>query len=283
MPSLPDMNTPDVAELARDAAAHAHHTEIPTPDAGQEAFFETLLRIGDSTLILGHRVSEWCGHSPALEEDIALANVSLDLIGQTQMWLGLAGEVEGKGRTADDIAYLRDAWDFRNLLIVERPNGDFGHTLMRQCLFDACPFELLKALAGSSAARVAEIAAKAVKDVAYHLERSSDLVVHLGDGSDESRKRMQDALGALWPYTGEMFLADEKDVAVAEAGIAPNPRHLKAAWDATVRDVLTEATLTIPDSSFAHKGGKRGVHTEHLGFILADMQFLQRAYPGASW
>jgi len=283
MPSLPDMNTPDVAELARDAAAHAHPTAVPTPDVDQDAFFETLLRLGDSTLILGHRVSEWCGHSPALEEDIALANVALDLIGQTQMWLGLAAEVEGKGRSADDLAYLRDAWDFRNLLLVERPNGDYGHTLMRQFLFDAYHFELLKALAGSTDARVAEIAEKASKEVAYHLERSSDLVIRLGDGSDESHRRMQTALDALWPYAGEMFLADEKDAAVAEAGIAPNPRDLKAAWDATVREVLTQATLAIPESGFAHKGGKRGVHTEHLGYILADMQFLQRAYPGASW
>ena len=283
MPSLPDMTTPDVAGLARDAAAHGHPTEIPTPDAGQEAFFETLLRIGDSTLILGHRVSEWCGHSPALEEDIALANVALDLIGQTQMWLGLAGEVEGKGRSADDLAYLRDAWDFRNLLIVERPNGDFGHTLMRQFLFDAVHLELLKALAGSSDPRVAEIAVKAAKEVAYHLERSSDLVIRLGDGTDESRRRMQAALDALWPYAGEMFVADAKDVAAAGAGIAPNPRDLKPAWDATVRKVLAQATLAIPESDFAHKGGRQGVHTEHLGFILADMQFLQRAYPGASW
>jgi len=283
MPSLPDMTTPDVAELARDAAAHSHATEIPTPDAGQEAFFEFLLRTGDATLILGHRVSEWCGHAPALEEDIALANVALDLIGQTQMWLGLAAEVEGKGRTADDLAYLRDAWDFRNLLIVERPNGDFGHTLMRQFLFDAFHFELLQALQSSSDPRVAEIAAKAAKEVAYHLERSSDLVIRLGDGSDESHRRMQDALDALWSYTGEMFVADAKDVAVAQAGIAPDPASLRAGWEATVRDVLAAATLTIPDSRFAHKGGKRGVHTEHLGFILADMQFLQRAYPGASW
>jgi ring-1,2-phenylacetyl-CoA epoxidase subunit PaaC len=277
------MNTPDLAELARGAAAHAHHAEIPTPDAGQEAFFEALLRIGDATLILGHRVSEWCGHAPALEEDIALANVALDLIGQTQMWLGLAAEVEGKGRTADDLAYLRDAWDFRNPLIVERPNGDFGHTLMRQFLFDAYHFELLKALQRSSDPRVAEIAAKAAKEVAYHLERSSDLVVRLGDGTAESRRRMQDALDALWAYTGELFLADEKDAAVAAQGLAPDPRDLKPAWESVVRDVLAEATLTIPESAFAHKGGKRGVHTEHLGFILADMQFLQRAYPGATW
>lgn len=283
MPSLPDMTTPDVAELARGAVAHSHHTEIPMPDAGQDALFETLLRIGDATLILGHRVSQWCGHSPALEEDIALANVALDLIGQTQMWLGLAAEVEGKGRTADDLAYLRDAWDFRNPLLVERPNGDFGHTLMRQFLFDAWHFELLTALAASTDERVREIAGKAVKEVAYHLERSSDLVIRLGDGSDESRRRMQDALDACWSYTGELFLADDKDRTVAASGVLPDPESLRAGWDATIRDVLTEATLTIPDSTFAHKGGKRGVHTEHLGFILAEMQFLQRAYPGSSW
>ena len=284
MPSLPDIMTPKAAELARrEAAAHPAHPEVPRPDAGQEALFECLLRIGDSTLILGHRVSEWCGHSPALEEDIALANVALDLIGQTQLWLGLAAEVEGAGRSSDDLAYLRDAWDFRNLLIVERPNGDFGHTLMRQFLFDAWHLELLKALSQSSDPRVAEIAAKAAKEVAYHLERSSDLVIRLGDGSEESHRRMQDALEALWAYTGEMFLSDDKDKAVAARGILPDPAGLRAAWDTTIRHVLTEATLEIPDSDFAHKGGRQGVHTEHLGFILADMQFLQRAYPGASW
>lgn len=283
MPSLPDMNTTDVAELARDAAAHAHHTEVPAPDAGQEAFFETLLRIGDSTLILGHRVSEWCGHAPALEEDIALANVALDLIGQTQMWLGLAAKVEGKGRSADDLAYLRDAWDFRNLLIVERPNGDFGHTLMRQFLFDAWHHELLRGLTVSTDARIAEIAQKAAKEAAYHLERSADLVIRLGDGTAESHRRLQSALDALWSYTGEMFVSDEKDAQVAAAGLIPDPASLRAAWEATVRDVFAQATLVAPDSAFAHKGGKRGIHTEHLGYILADMQFLQRAYPGATW
>ncbi|MFT4014872.1 MAG: phenylacetate-CoA oxygenase subunit PaaC [Paracoccus sp. (in: a-proteobacteria)] len=284
MPSLPDIMTPEAAELARrEAAAHPARPDVPRPDAGQEALFESLLRIGDSTLILGHRISEWCGHSPALEEDIALANVALDLIGQTQLWLGLAAQVEGAGRSSDDLAYLRDAWDFRNLLIVERPNGDFGQTLMRQFLFDAWHLELLKRLSQSSDPRVAEIAAKAAKEVAYHLERSSDLVIRLGDGSEESHRRMQDALDALWSYTGEMFVSDDKDRAVAAQGIAPDPASLRTPWEATIRHVLTEATLEIPDSGFAHKGGRQGVHTEHLGFILAEMQFLQRAYPGASW
>lgn len=247
------------------------------------ALFEFLTRMGDNTLILGHRVSEWCGLSPVLEEDIALANVALDMIGQTQLWLGLAGEVEGKGRTADNLAYLRDAGAFRNLLLVERPNGDFGQTLMRQFLFDAWHFEMLTALEKSTDARVAEIAAKAVKEVAYHLERSSDLIIRLGDGTAESHKRMQAALDDQWSYTGEMFLSDDTDKAMAEAGIAPDPASLRAAWTAVVKSVLEEATLTIPESGYAHKGGKRGVHTEHLGFILAEMQFLQRAYPGAVW
>jgi ring-1,2-phenylacetyl-CoA epoxidase subunit PaaC len=284
MPSLPDMMTPDAANLAARAAAAGKAPAQPaTSGEAQEALFEFLLRTGDNTLILGHRLSEWCGHAPALEEDIALANMALDLIGQTQLWLGLAGEVEGKGRTADNLAYLRDANGFRNLLLVERPNGDFGHTLMRQFLFDAWHLAFLQALQGSSDPRVAEIASKAVKEVSYHLERSSDLVVRLGDGSAESHGRMQAALDDLWPYTGEIFLSDAVDEAVAAAGIAPIPASLRPAWEATLRDVLTEATLAIPEGKYAHKGGKRGIHTEYLGHILSELQFLQRAYPGARW
>lgn len=249
----------------------------------QSALFDWLCRMGDNCLILGHRVSEWCGHSPVLEEDIALANTALDLIGQTQLWLGLAGEVEGKGRDADRLAYHRDAAAFRNVLLVERPNGDFGNTLMRQFLFDAWHMEILRALQKSSDKRVAEIAAKAAKEVAYHLERSADLVIRLGDGTDESRARMQKALNVLWPYTGELFLSDAVDQAVAAAGIAPDPASLRAAWDRTVAEVMAEATLTLPAAPFQHKGGKTGRHTEALGFILADMQFLQRAYPGGVW
>jgi ring-1,2-phenylacetyl-CoA epoxidase subunit PaaC len=249
----------------------------------QADLLELLLRIGDNTLILGHRVSEWCGHSPVLEEDIALANTALDLIGQAELWLGLAAEVEGKGRTADNLAYLRDAVEFRNVLLVERPNGDFGHTLMRQFLFDAWHIELLRALTRSSEKRIAEIAAKAQKEVSYHLERSADLVIALGDGTEESHKRMQDALDALWTYTGEMFVADAVDEALAQDGIAPDPASLKSPWSETVATVFAEATLKQPGTNFVHKGGKRGVHTEALGFILAEMQFLQRAYPGAVW
>jgi ring-1,2-phenylacetyl-CoA epoxidase subunit PaaC len=283
MPSLSDVMTPDAAKLAAQAAAgQSAPGHAPAP-ASQGDLYEFLLRMGDSTLILGHRVSEWCGHSPVLEEDIALANVALDLIGQTQMWLGYAGEVEGKGRDADKLAYLRDAHEFRNALLTERPNGDFGMTLMRQFLFDAYQFVLLGKLESSSDPRVAEIAVKAKKEVSYHLERSRDMVVRLGDGTAESHKRMQDALDELWAYTGEMFLADAADEAMAKAGVAPNPADIKAEWMAIVDETLAEATLKKPAGTYAHKGGKTGVHSEYLGHLLAQMQFLQRAYPGAVW
>ncbi len=279
MPSLTDVMTAD-ADLTR---APGIRTIAALGAAPENAFAEWLCRMGDNCLILGHRISEWCGHAPVLEEDIALANTALDLIGQTRLWLDLAGEVEGKGRSADTLAYLRDAAQFRNVLLVERPNGDFGHTLMRQFLFDAWHIEMLRALQSSADPRVAGIAAKAAKEVAYHLERSADLVIRLGDGTEESRARMQTALDRLWPYTGELFMGDAVDQAMAEAGIAPDPASLRAAWDSTVAEVMATATLVRPGGTFQHRGGKQGRHTEALGYILADMQFLQRAYPGAVW
>lgn len=282
MPSLPDVMTPEAERLAAEQAqpADPHVTDVDL----KPAFFDWLCRLGDNALILGHRTSEWCGHGPVLEEDIALANTALDLIGHTQMWLGLAAEVEGKGRDADALAYLRDALQFRNVKLVELPNGDIGQTLMREFLFDAYHFELLTALTGSTSPRVAEIAAKALKEVAYQFDRSSDLVVRLGDGTDESHARMQAALDHLWPYAGEMLTPDAVDDAMAEAGIAPALSDLRTRWEASVKDVLDEATLTLPERRFdVHQGGKLGRHTEHLGYILAEMQFLQRAYPGATW
>ena len=258
----------------------AQHAQL---DQDRSDLFEFLLRMGDNTLVLGHRVSEWCGHAPVLEEDIALANTALDLIGQTQLWLGLAGEVEGAGRNADQLAYLRDAAQFRNVLLVERPNGDFGQTLMRQFLFDCWHLELLKALEHSTDTRIAERAAKAIKEVFYHVERSADLVIRLGDGTDESHRRMQAALDDQWSYAGEFFVADAADKRLADKGIAPDPEQLKPAWLQAVTQICSEATLTVPSQAYVHKGGKRGIHTEHLGFILAEMQFLQRAYPGAVW
>ncbi|MEM7643428.1 MAG: 1,2-phenylacetyl-CoA epoxidase subunit PaaC [Pseudomonadota bacterium] len=248
------------------------------------ALVEFLCRMGDNTLVLGHRVSEWCGQAPVLEEDIALANVALDLIGQTQMWLGLAAEVEGLGRSADDLAMLRDVWDFRNVLLVEQPNGDFGQTLIRQFLFDQWHVAMLGALAGSGDPRVAEIAAKAVKEVRYHAERSADLVERLGDGTGESHRRMQAALDRLWPYVGELFADDAVDEAMAEAQVAPLPSSLRDRVMAEVEAVLARATLTVPDGAFAQGGGKTGArHSEHLGHMLTNMQWLQRAYPGARW
>ncbi|ABV95550.1 phenylacetate-CoA oxygenase (plasmid) [Dinoroseobacter shibae DFL 12 = DSM 16493] len=252
--------------------------------ADPDPLFAFLCRMGDNTLVLGHRVSEWCGHAPVLEEDIALANTALDLIGQTQMWLGHAGAVEGKGRSADDLAMLRDVWDFRNLLLVEQPNGDFGQTMMRQFLFDAWHLQMLRALTGSSEPQVAAIAAKSVKEVQYHLERSGEMVIGLGDGTAESHGRMQAALDLLWPYVGEMFQPDPVDRAMAAAGIAPDPSGLRAGFDAHVDAVLAEATLSIPEGGFAQTGGKTGFqHSEHLGHMLTQMQWLQRAYPGARW
>ncbi|MCC5970993.1 MAG: phenylacetate-CoA oxygenase subunit PaaC [Pararhodobacter sp.] len=281
MPSLPDVMTPDAEALAK-AAGNGARAPLAAGTLAHD-LFTGLTRLGDNALILGHRVSEWCGHAPVLEEDIALANVALDLIGQTQLWLGLAGEVEGRGRSADNLAFLRDAWHFSNILLVERPNRDFGHTLMRQFLFDAWHQPMLKALEDSNDARIAEIAAKAGKEVAYHLERSADLVIRLGDGTEESHARMQDALERLWPWTGEAFVADDIDLRLAEAGLMPAPESLRPVWDATLTEVLSEATLTTPDSTFAHTGGKQGRHTEDMGHILSSMQWLQRAYPGATW
>jgi ring-1,2-phenylacetyl-CoA epoxidase subunit PaaC len=249
----------------------------------QDALFEYLLRLGDNALILGHRLSEWCGHSPALEEDLALSNVALDLIGQTQLWLNLAGEVEGKGRDADKLAYLRDARDFRNVLLVEQPNGDFALTMARQFYFDAWHYLVLRELTGSKDNRIAEIAAKGLKEVTYHLERSRDWVLRLGDGTEESHRRMQTAIDDLWMYTGELFESDEVDQAMVREGFGADLASLHEPWLGLVRATAEEATLTLPQPGWAQKGGKRGLHSEHLGYILADLQFLQRAYPNATW
>lgn len=251
--------------------------------AEADPLFEYLLRLGDNCLILGHRLSEWCGHGPVLEEDLALANVALDLIGQTKLWLGLAGEIEGKGRDADRLAYLRDAREFRNILLVEQKNGDFGVTMTRQFFFDTWHYLLLRELEKSKDPRVAEIAAKAIKEVAYHLERSRDWVVRLGDGTEESHRRMQKAVDLLWVYTGEMFEMDEVDQTLAAAGIGADLAALREPWLEHVGATLEEATLEQPNSGWMQRGGKRGLHSEHLGYLLAEMQFLQRAYPGATW
>ncbi|MDW3223761.1 MAG: 1,2-phenylacetyl-CoA epoxidase subunit PaaC [Paracoccaceae bacterium] len=240
--------------------------------------------MGDNTLVLGHRVSEWCGIAPVLEEDIALANTALDLIGQTTLWLNLAGEIEGKGRDADALAFRRDVWDFRNVLLVEQPNGDFGQTMMRQFLFDTWHKACLGALMNSSHDQVAAIAEKSLKEVTYHLERTTDTVIGLGDGTEESHQYMQKALNRLYPYVGEFFVKDPVDDAMVAVGIAPDPISVRPTFDMVLNAVLTEATLSKPDGEFTHKGGKSGQrHSEHLGHILTQMQWLQHAYPDATW
>ena len=246
--------------------------------------FEFVTRLGDNTLVLGHRVSEWCGVAPVLEEDIALANTALDLIGQTTLWLSLAGDIEGKGRDADRLAFHRDVWDFRNVLLVEQPNGDFGQTMMRQFLFDCWHAIYLDALRKSTHPEISAIAEKSLKEVTYHLERSQETVIGLGDGTKESHRRMQNALDRLWPYVGEMFHTDDVDEAMITQGITPRTPQLRAAFDAQIADVMRRATLHIPVGDFSHAGGRTGArHTEHLGHMLTQMQWLQRAYPDATW
>jgi ring-1,2-phenylacetyl-CoA epoxidase subunit PaaC len=251
------------------------------------ALLDFVVHLADNDLVLAQRLSEWVGKGPILEEDIATTNVGLDLLGQARLWYAYAGDVErlatGRGRSEDEFAYRRDQHEFRNLLIVEQPNGDYADTIARQFLFDQWHRLLLRSLAGSNDERIAEIAAKAAKEVDYHVERSSDWVIRLGDGTPESHARMQRAIDGLWRFTGEMFAPDDAERALAEQGIAADPRALAAPWSDAVSAVVAEATLTRPADGWSHTGGKRGVHTEHLGRMLAEMQFLQRAYPDATW
>jgi ring-1,2-phenylacetyl-CoA epoxidase subunit PaaC len=249
-----------------------------------DAKFEYLLRHGDTALVLSQQLSKWCGKGPALEEDMALTNVALDLLGQTRLWLTYAAELEGAGRDEDTLAFLRDAHDFRNHLIAEQPNGNYADTTLRQFYFDCWHYFLMQGLLKSSDARIAEIAEKSIKEVTYHLRRSGDLVVRLGDGTAESHAKAQAAANELWPFTGEMFVYDAIDNAMVDVGIAPPSADLRAAFLHHVAEIFEEATLTMPSpDAWMQSGGKQGRHTEHLGYILAEMQFLQRAYPGAEW
>jgi ring-1,2-phenylacetyl-CoA epoxidase subunit PaaC len=252
--------------------------------AVDKAKFEYLLRQGDNALILSQQLSQLCGKGPALEEDMALTNVALDLLGQTRMWLTYAGELEGMGRDEDRLAYLRDSREFRNVLLVEQPNGDYAQTMVRQFFFDSWHYFLMRGLLSSTDKRIAEIAEKSIKEVTYHLRRSGDLVVRLGDGTDISHAKMQAAVDELWAYTGEVFIYDDIDQAMVEQGVAPAPEALRAAFLQHVSEVLAEATLSMPSpDAYMQRGGKQGRHTERLGFVLAEMQFLQRAYPGVEW
>jgi ring-1,2-phenylacetyl-CoA epoxidase subunit PaaC len=258
-------------------SASSHRTPI------EDARLRYVLRLADTSLILGQRLSEWVGHAPALEEDLGLANIALDLIGQARMLLSYAGELEGRGRGEDELAFLRDASEFLNLTLAEHPNGGFGHTLVRQLLVSAFQLELYDGLQTSADTRLAEIAAKALKETQYHVRYSASWVVRLGDGTADSHARVQAALDELWPFTGELFADDGVDEAMVAAGIAPRAAQLRMRWSSRIEAVLVEATLTRPTDSLYPWLGKRGVHTEHLGYMLAEMQFMQRAYPGAEW
>jgi len=266
-------------------SAAATPSIVPVRGPAPDALFEYLLRLGDDRLVLGHRLSEWCGHGPALEEDIALSNVALDLLGQATMFLRLAGEVEGKGRDEDTLAYFRDVVEFRNCQLVELPKGDFGFTIARQFLFDVYAVVLLDALSRSTNTDVASIAAKALKEAKYHVRHSGEWMLKLGDGTDESHRRVQRALDGLWRFTAELFSPDAIDVTMQQAGIGPDLAAVHGTWDQLVRDVVARATLTLPPDppTLATRSGRTGAHTEYLGHLLAEMQIVARSHPGASW
>ena len=248
-----------------------------------KALFRYVLRLGDLSLVLGQRLGEWVGHAPALEEDLGLANIALDLIGQARLLLSYAGEIEGCGRSEDDIAYLREQGEYLNPVLAEQPNGDFGQTIVRQLLIDAFQLELYERMAASTDERLAAIAAKSVKETRYHLRYSGSWLVRLGDGTDKSHALAQTALERLWPYTVELFTEDDLDRAMADCGVAPRLAEMHTAWTLRLDELLAQATLKRPSDRAHSWHGKRGQHSEHLGYILAEMQYLQRAHPGARW
>jgi ring-1,2-phenylacetyl-CoA epoxidase subunit PaaC len=245
--------------------------------------FRYVLRLGDLSLVLGQRLGEWVGHSPALEEDLGLANVALDLIGQARLLLGYAGEIEGRGRDEDKLAFLREQGEYLNPILAEQPNGDFGRTIVRQVLIDAFQLEVYERLTTSSDEHLAAVAAKAVKETRYLLRYSGGWLVRLGDGTVESRARVSSALESLWSYTAELFVEDDVDRAMADRGIAPRLADVQKAWSARIDALLAEATLERPLDRPYSWFGKQGTHSEHLGYMLAEMQYMQRTYPDARW
>jgi ring-1,2-phenylacetyl-CoA epoxidase subunit PaaC len=244
--------------------------------------FDYTLRLGDTCLILGQRLAEWTGHAPVLEEDLALGNLGLDLLGQARAFLTYAGEVEGKGRSEDDLAFLRDAPEFRNVSLVEQPNGDFGQTMARHLLFAGWYGLLLERLTRSKDQTIAAVAEKSVKEIAYHWRHAAEWTIRLGDGTEESHRRMQAGLNQVWGYTPELFRMDATDAAMLTAGVGVDLAALQPLWDARIDAVLAEATLQRP-TSVTRSNGKQGVHSEYLGHILTELQFMQRAYPGMQW
>jgi ring-1,2-phenylacetyl-CoA epoxidase subunit PaaC len=249
----------------------------------QEALFHYILRAGDDSLILGQRLSEWCGVGPVLEEDIALTNIALDLIGQATSLLAYAGEIEGKGRNEDKLAFVRYEIEYKNLLLVEQPNGDFGVTMARQFLFDVYHYYFFKALLQSTDSQLAAIAEKSLKEVTYHLKHSSEWIIRLGDGTSESHERIQTAIDDLWRLTGELFFMDQVDEIMIAEGIGVDLNTIKPLWHDHVQTIFDRATLTKPQDGVMYMGGRKGTHTEHMGYILAEMQYMQRAYPNMEW
>ncbi len=245
--------------------------------------YNYILQQADNCLILGQRLAEWCGHGPILEQDIAMTNISLDLIGQCRMWYQYASQIQGEGKTEDEIVAFRDAWDYKNVLLVEQPNGDFAQTIFRQFLYDSFSVFYYEMLMESKDEQLAAIAAKSHKEARYHVKWSADWVIRLGDGTEESHNRIKEAIDQLWSYAGELTKPSETDLKALKKGYGIDLSLLKEKRDEKIREVLVEATLEVPQNTYAHEGGKSGVHSEHLGYILADLQFLQRAYPGLEW
>ena len=249
----------------------------------ERAHFEYVLRIADNALILGQRLSEWCGHGPILEQDIAITNIALDQIGQARTLLTYAGDLEGKGRTEDDLAYFRDTMDFKNVLLVEQPNEDWAFTIVRQFLFDSFNFFFHQMLLQSQDKKLAGIAEKSIKEVQYHLRYSSEWMIRLGDGTPTSHQKMQRALDELWMFSGELVKPDVIDQLMLANGIGPDLKEVNLLRQERIKNVLEQATLKMPENDWMQTGGKQGEHTEHLGFILSELQYIQRAYPNMKW
>ena len=249
----------------------------------KEALYTYVVRIADDSLILGQRLAEWCGHGPILEEDIALTNISLDLIGQATNLFQYAVTLEDKGRTEDQLAFLRVDREYSNLLLVEQPNKDFGYTIARQFYFDAFRKLFFEALTNSEDTQLAAIAEKSLKETKYHLKHSSEWIIRLGDGTVESHQRIQDAVNFHWRFTHELFFQNEVDKTLIELGIGLDLATLFDDWKNYVSNVLQQATLELPSHSFKLEGGRTGMHSEHLGYLLAEMQYMQRAFPNLTW
>ncbi len=248
-----------------------------------QAKIQYLLHLGDNALIMGQRLGEWCGHGPVLEQDMAMTNISLDYIGRARLLFQYVAELQQPTVTEDDVAFMRSEWEYRNLLLTEQDNGDFAHTVVRQFFLEAFQFPYFSALAKSSDARIAAIAEKTVKETAYHLKWSSEWLIRLGDGTEESHQRVQRAVDILGPYTGEMFAESSYEQAMVHEGVAPNLQMIRDSWQHKIQSVFEEATLPPLEVKWMQKGGKDGRHSEHLGYILADLQYMQRAYPGLEW